>query len=202
MRPSKSPKLPAAALGHSPPHKRGGGRNRLGLWKCTPMRGLAVLALLLLAFYAALHMHISAIMSNSHMALNQVHDRPVKSKATVRKKLDASHRLQQDDGKEKKITLQHTHHQDTARKQYVKQEKNILPENINNAGTIRPKGDSKNSNRVVDVPSKTNDPQSNNEGSKPSGILDVFINVKQVKYQSCCWPTIVQSNYKKPLNPC
>ena len=81
----------------------GGGRNRLRLWKCTPIRGLAVLALLLLTFYAALHIHISAVMSNlSHMALNQVHDRPVKSKATVRKKLDASHRLQQDDGKEKK----------------------------------------------------------------------------------------------------
>ena len=53
-----------------------------------------------------------------------------------------------------------------------------MPENINNAGTIRPKGDSKNSNRVVDVPSKMKDPKSDNKNSKPSGILDVFINVK------------------------
>ena len=130
-------------------------------------------------FYAALHMHISAIMSNiSHNALNHVHERPVKSKATFGKKLDASHRLQQDDGKEKKLTLQHTHHRDTAKTQHVKQEKKIPHKNTNNAGIIRPEEDSKISKRVVDVPSKTNDPQSNNEGSKPSGILDVFINVK------------------------
>ena len=123
MRPSKSPKLPAAALGHSPSHNRGGGRNRLRLWKCTPIRGLAVLALLLLTFYAALHIHISAVMSNlSHMALNQVHDRPVKSKATVRKKLDASHRLQQT---AVQITLQHTHHRDTAKTQYKTREENF-----------------------------------------------------------------------------
>ena len=80
--------------------------------------------------------------------------------------------------KKKKLTLQHTHHRDTAKTQHVKQEKKIPHKNTNNAGIIRPEEDSKISKRVVDVPSKTNDPQSNNEGSKPSGILDVFINVK------------------------
>ena len=124
MRPSKSPKLPAAALGHSPPHNRGGEESATFM-EVYADEGLAVLALLLLTFYAALHIHISTIMSNiSHNALNHVHDRPVKSKATVGKKLDASHRLQQDDGKEKNDTSTHT--PPRHRQNNIKQEKKIF----------------------------------------------------------------------------
>ena len=118
------------------------------------------------------------------------------------KKLDASHRLQQDDGKEKKITLQHTHHRDTAKTQHVKQEKKIPHKNTDNFGTIRHEGDSKISKRVVDVRSKTKDPQSNNEDSKPSGILDVFINVKNGQIPILLLANNRPDQLQKPLNPC